>query len=516
MPEERLGNSINSDWLGPSEDKHLEQTMDQNAIWSAVRQAKVIAWLSLGISVFGSVLAGRCGAQEVSADRPRVIVTTDGEADDRCSMIRFLLTCNDFQVEGIVNSSSQFHWVGGEGWNAFHSVDWVKEQIDLYAQVYPQLKRHDPNYPTPEYLLSRWKVGNINGIGEYQERTVGAEWIADILLDKTDDRPIWIQAWGGCNTIAAALNIIRHEHASEMERVAKKLRLFLIWEQDETYQTQIREAWEPYQVPTIISDQFDCMAYIWPKVLPGETKKYFESAWMRKNILEGHGPLCSAYEAKDYAFHAEGDTPAFLHVIPNGLRSFESPAWGGWGGRYVRVRENVWMDPAPAPTWKHPGGQWGFSQSWSKRLENVTSADEIAIRMQYFKPIWRWLDDVQNDFAARADWCVKDFDSANHHPVVKLKGTDSDITAKPGMDVVLDATATTDPDGDELQFRWWHYEEAGTYEGKPIADSNAARAVLTIPSDAKPDDEMHMICEVTDDNSPPLTRYQRVVIRVIE
>ena len=55
-------------------------------------------------------------------ERPRVIVTTDGEEDDMASMVRFLLTCNDFDVEAIINSSSQFHWEGGKGWNALKPV----------------------------------------------------------------------------------------------------------------------------------------------------------------------------------------------------------------------------------------------------------------------------------------------------------------------------------------------------------------------------------------------------------
>lgn len=48
-------------------------------------------------------------------EKARVIVTTDGEADDRASMVRFLLSANEFDVEGIINSSSQFHWEGGKG-----------------------------------------------------------------------------------------------------------------------------------------------------------------------------------------------------------------------------------------------------------------------------------------------------------------------------------------------------------------------------------------------------------------
>lgn len=469
-------------------------------------------WLLL----FGMCL-GCCSldvyAQESTEDgRPRVIVTTDGEADDRCSMVRFLLTCNEFQVEGIVNSSSQFHWVGGEGWNQFHDVNWVRQQIELYAQVYPNLLLHDARYPSPKELISKWKVGNIRGIGEYQERTEGARWIASVLLDEKKSQPVWIQAWGGCNTIARALKIIQEDHPERMEEVARKMRLFLIWEQDQTYQEYIRPQWESYDIPTIISDQFDCMAYIWPKVLPEPTQEYFVEDWMKQHILQGHGPLCEAYEAPNGSFHAEGDTPAFLHTIPNGLRSNESPGWGGWGGRYVKVRHDVWLDPPPGPEWQHPTGRWTIDNSWSKQLENVQSPEEKQIRERYFKPIWRWLDDVQNDFAARADWCVKDFESANHHPDVRLSNRKLDRTAEPGEVVLLDATPSQDPDGDPLQFRWWHYPEAGTYSGDLLAETEGPVRRVRLPADMVPGETIHLICEVTDAGSPPLTRYLRVVI----
>lgn len=449
-----------------------------------------------------------------AADRPRVLVTTDGEADDRCSMVRFLLTCNEFDVEGIVNSSSQFHWQGGEGWHAFHDPAWVKESIGLYAKVYDKLRLHDPGYPKPDDLLAVWKVGNISAIGEDDLRTEGAELIARVLLDDSDPRPVWVQAWGGCNTISRALRIIEEDHPEKMKEVAGRLRLFLIWEQDPTYQEYIRPKWEAHGVPTIISDQFDCMAYIWGTVLPAETKRYFEADWMKPHILEGHGPLCSSYEAINGAFHAEGDTPAFLHAIPNGLRSLESPGWGGWGGRYVKVRHNVWMDPLPTDDWPRPEGQISIHNSASKKLEHVTSEEEKAIRTRYFKPIWRWLDAVQNDFAARADWCVKDYASANHPPAVRLKDTPLEQTAAPGETLVLDASASRDPDGDKLTCRWWHYQEAGTYPGPPLPDTKAPVAKIVIPNDAQPGQTLHFIAEITDAGSPPLTRYARVVIRV--
>jgi len=208
--------------------------------------------------ILGSLIIMYTGRSEAGYqnDRPRVIVTTDGEADDRASMVRFLLNSNEFHIEGIINSSSQFHWVGGMGWNAFHETSWVSEYIDLYAKVYKNLLLHDPDYPTPEFLKGKWKIGNINGIGEDSIRTEGAELIVKVLLDTSDSRPVWIQAWGGCNTISRALKIIQEDHPERMAEAAGKMRLFLIWEQDETYQNYIRPNWEKFNIPTIIAKIF--------------------------------------------------------------------------------------------------------------------------------------------------------------------------------------------------------------------------------------------------------------------
>ena len=83
----------------------------------------------------------------------------------------------------------------------------------------------------------------------------------------------------------------------------------------------------------------------------------------------------------------------------------------------------------------------------------------------YLKPQWRWIDAIQNDFAARADWCVKPYDEANHPPVVKLAHA-RDLTVQPGQTVSLSAAGTTDPDGNALTYRWWQYQEADSAESE--------------------------------------------------
>ena len=459
------------------------------------------------------------GAASSGADeRPRVIVTSDGEIDDECSMVRFLLYANEWDVEGIVTSSSQYHWQGRD----WAGDDWIEPYLDAYARVHPRLVEHDARYPTAEYLRERTHLGNVKAEGEMEEVTAGSQHIVSVLLDRADDRPVWLQAWGGPNTIARALKTIEEEHPERMAEVASKVRLFFIWEQDSTYQDYIRPRWGRYGIPTIVSDQFWAIAYQWDRILPEDERRYFVGAWMKEHVLEGHGPLTALYKAHVEGdegfgpgdFRSEGDSPAFLHTIATGLRNLESPDWGGWGGRYVRVRENTWLDPVPFPGYEHPEGRWYTTTAWGRNSMREASETTAEQRREYFKPLWRWAGAVQNDFAARADWCVKPYDGANHAPLVVLE-TAADLEAPPGALVSLSARGTTDPDGDALSFRWWQYREAGRYAGEVEVRTPAQpQASLIVPDDAVPGDTIHVVAEVTDDGAPPLTRYQRVVVTV--
>jgi len=459
----------------------------------------------------GVILATFAGSvRAASNEKPRVIATTDGEIDDQCSMVRFLLYANEWDIEGIVTSSSQYHWRG----HRWAGDDWIEPYLDAYEKVYPSLVKHDPDYPTPQYLRARHVLGNVDAEGEMDKVTAGSELIVKVLLDDTDDRPVWLQAWGGCNTIARALRTIEERYPDKVTSVAKKIRLFLIWEQDDSYQKYIRPHWEKYGILSIISDQFDAIAYRWDEIIPNPEKQYYAAQWMKGNILNNHGPLCSLYRAKDNGdFRSEGDSPSFMHSIDTGLRSMENPGWGGWGGRYVKVRNNTWLDPLVGDSFVYPKGRWYAKVSQGRKLRSSKDPADKKLISPYYRPMWRWSIAFQNDWAARADWCVKSPEQANHPPRATL-GHSADLTAAPGATVKLIARAT-DPDGDVLTYRWWQYQEAGTCQGS-ITSKRAAKkkASITLPADAKPGETAHLICEVTDAGSPPLTRYQRVVVTV--
>ncbi len=443
-------------------------------------------------------------------EKTRIIVTSDGEIDDECSLVRFLLYANEWDIEGIITSSSQYHWHG----HKWAGDDWTLPFLEAYGKVHPNLLKHDNTYPTPEFLLARTFLGNVEAEGEMDSITPGSQHIVMVLLDESDDRPIWIQAWGGTNTIARALKTIEEEHPEKMEYVANKIRFYFIWEQDSTYQSYIRPHWGKYNIPTIISDQFIAIFYHWKKYLPSEEQKFFTGTWMNQHILQNHGPLCTLYKAHDNGdFRSEGDSPSFLHTIETGLRNLESPDWGGWGGRYYKVRDNTWLDPVLEPAYEYPKGRWYGNSAWGReRLkEEIPNDKELT---EYLKPIWRWTEALQNDFASRADWCVKSYEEANHAPVVVLANA-KDMKVRPGATVKLNAKGTSDPDGDILNIRWWQYTEADTYQGTvEIKGSTKKNASFKVPGDASSENTIHIICEVTDSGTPQLTRYQRVVVKI--
>lgn len=449
-------------------------------------------------------------------ERTRIIVTSDGEIDDECSLVRMLLYANEWDIEGIITTSSQYHWQG----HKWAGNNWALPYLKAYAKVYPNLLKHDSHYPSPESLQLKYLIGNVSAEGEMDSVTPGSQLITNVLLDEKDSRPVWIQAWGGTNTIARALKTIETTHPEKMAYVASKLRLYLIWEQDSTYQSYIRPHWGKYNILTIISDQFITFFYHWKKYLPEAQKKYLTGDWMMKNILQHRGALCDLYKAHQLGdngfevgdFRSEGDSPAFFHMIETGLRNLNHPDWGGWGGRYVKVRDNTWLDPVTETGYQYPEGRWFGNSAWGReRLKKEIPNDKELT--QYLEPLWRWTTALQNDFAARANWCVASFTSANHPPVVKVNGLNRKV--QPGTVIMLSAKGSKDPDGNKLSYSWWQYTDAGTSKEQIVIRSDKKQDTwITIPSSAEKGKTIHLICEVNDNGSPKLTRYQRVVLQI--
>ena len=490
------------------------------------------------LAAFLILLVATTSYSQLSNPNPRTIVTTDGEVDDMDSFIRLLLYANNLNIVGFVYSSSEFHYAGdGKGTQFTSSMPWAKQYgtrtelrwlgtrwiqdyIDKYALVYPNLVLHDKNYPTPGHLKSLVKVGNITFEGEMEHDTEGSDFIKKILLDD-NNVPVLVQIWGGTNTVARALKSIEDEYKSSAKwqdvyrKVSDKLVLYLILDQDETYKKYVSVSWPDVNIIDN-SAQFWSLAYPWKQMSPPDMHPYLGGKWFAGNIKFNHGPLLDGYflwgdgqkltadfdhthgdtvEMKKkgmskYDFISEGDSPSYLYLVDVGLRSTEDASYGGWGGRMVKSAPHKWQDGDKAMD-----------------FNTATQKEDKAY------PQTRWIDAMQSDFAARADWCVKSYGEANHAPVIKLT-RGKDVSAAKGETVKLGASAA-DPDKNKVTYKWWQYFEADSYAGKITLNSpSSGKTSFTVPMDAQSGDTIHVICEVMDNGTPALTRYMRVIVTV--
>jgi hypothetical protein len=391
------------------------------------------------------------------------------------------LYANEFDIQGLIFSSSKHHWKGtkytpGYKWMG---TEWLDRQLDAYAEVYQNLKLHDPDYPSPDYIKSQVFTGNILTEGDMENPTLGSDHIAEILLSP-DQTPVWLLAWGGSNTIARALQSIQEKHSHRMEDITQKIRLYLISQQDSTYKSYIKIHWQKANTLICNSSTYGAIAYRWFDYHSPMQQFFFTKQWITENILTSHGALCKLYKDKNGGFRSEGDTPSFLHLINVGLDTITHPEYGGWGGRF-----------------QQSGNEWRSSLDQKDR----STLDP-------------WIIAFQNDWAARADWCEQSFQEANHPPEL-TSYEPQQIQSIPGQTVPLNAGKVFDPDGDILQFRWWYYPEPGSYKGKvELLHANRQNANLVLPKDEQTNGTIHIICEITDQGNPPLTRYQRTIVHV--
>ena len=503
------------------------------------------------------------GVDTTAASKPRVVVTTDPELDDANSLIRYLLYSTDFRTEGLIYASSGYHWKGdGTGkkvsvanreysrwglnlcpcasWRWAPDEHFIDKAVATYEQVYPNLRVHNATYPTPAELKSKIRWGNVEFDGDISKDTPGSDLIKALLLDD-EPGPVYLLAWGGQSTIARALKSIQDQYSTTpqwsavYQKVSRKAILSTSGDQDDTYATYIQPNWPDIRaLPAGVGSVG--LGYGAQGSASVEDSVYYSTDWTRENI-SSRGPFGALYrvwgdgkqmvkgdifdyfglsgytvdqlKAKHYAvwtpphrkgeFLGEGDTFTFLNLLDNGLQGYEHDTPGGWAGR----------------------GRTTPSQR-AAQLSAINSYDDLLKLQERAvaggrqpSPDPNFTPAAQNGLAARLRWSVTPtYAGANHEPQVTMQGP-ARISAHPGDTVRLQGV-TFDPDGNVVTVRWWQWREVGTYPGQVVfSNPTAPGTSVQVPADAATGQTIHLVLEATDDGTPALTRYQRVVINVL-
>lgn len=300
----------------------------------------------------------------VGADTSRVIVLTDmgADPDDEQSLVRLLLYANQLDSEGIVPTTSCWQQ------NSIRP-DFIHTILNAYEKVQPNLLLHEPGYPTAAALRDVVKHGvpksGRTGVGEGMD-SEGSDWIINVI-EKDDPRSWWISVWGGANTLAQALHRLRATRpAAEVDRLVAKLRVYAISDQDDSGAWMRRNFPGLFYIVTPGDDYGQATWIAINSVHDGIDNTSVSNPWLAEHIQQGHGPLGAAYP--DVAWGMEGDTPAYLGLIPNGLNVPDRPDWGGWGGRYELATPAfetigdgsaiVVPEPETRPIWTNASDTW--------------------------------------------------------------------------------------------------------------------------------------------------------------
>lgn len=339
-----------------------------------------------------SLVLVQCAAQKPASQKPyRIIMSSDfppldvipggagygpaerrSDPDDIQSMVRLLLYTNDLEVEGLLASSGTFANIAKK--------QNILDILDLYDEVDENLRKHDSKFPTADYLKSVTFQGRSGNWGKRVEEIVGegknseaSEAIIKIV-DKEDPRPVWIGVWGGPQEVAQAIWKVKQTRSKEeLDIFLSKMRVFMIGLGDKTGQDGSGQ-WLLDNFPNlfIIVSQKTYGGMFAQKSPLGNLE------WLNTNIRENHGPLGAIYPRSGFNPEPpgmqEGDTPTFLHLISaiRGKNDPEKPSQESWGGQYEQrdLSKKHWYD----------------------------GSGRVSVS--------KWLEEIQADFAKRADWML--------------------------------------------------------------------------------------------------------------
>lgn len=318
-----------------------------------------------------------------AAERPRLAVLTDigGDPDDQQALIRLMVYANEFELEALIATAVRArHTPSGPS----TKPELIREIVNAYGKVLPNLRRHATGWPAAETLHARILSGNPRYGRQYTGEghdTLASRRLIELIDAGTPERPLNIAIWGGQTDLAQALwRVKRDRDGMGWREFTRRFRVYDINDQD--------------GVADWMRAEFSGMFYILAGAIKGRDKRegtyrgmyltgdesLTSREWVDRHVRSA-GPLGALYPIKtstapnQHACLKEGDTPSWFFFLPLGGNDPADPTKPGWGGKYQREPDGWWRD-LPAK-------------------EGIDPRSSVS----------KWRGEFQADFAKRMSWC---------------------------------------------------------------------------------------------------------------
>ncbi len=454
----------------------------------------------------------------------RILITTDLEADDMNGVILSLMYADQYDIAGIVWTAGMYHFNGDGGihtlgeitpnykCNATHCehrvktaaglteyrpVDptWLDRIMGCYEADYKLMSKNNPNYPTPSYIKSVTKVGNIEFEGDYRFETEGSTLYS--IYEKYHGTPEWEKV---------------------LAKVTSKVRIGGNGEDNCRADSKIDKMFPGlqnggYSMGFFSYGSFFAASYNSDRRASDDLQPYLHEEFILDAYKKGHGKL-----PEQIWLMGEGRSIYGEPIIYNyGLITYMD--WGksaelGWGPASL----------ASFPRIDYKPNDWSICQFGCASFINIGLRTDVVNRSntfmgptpEHFKKSNHYTIVMWEELAARADWAIAEPKDCNHAPVVTAKQLD--FNAKAGEKVSLSGEAK-DPDGDKLIAKWWVPAFSSTYkegkaEGLSVSAETGYKTEFSVPADAKAGDKFVVNLEVKDKATRPMTRFAQFVITV--
>lgn len=513
--------------------------------------------------------------------QPRVLITTDLEVDDMNGILLTLMHASDYDLAGIVWTAGSFHFSGNgketfgeaiskyeyagtkdytvkcEGTTvggtvakitdvkAYRPADpsFLKRVIETkYAEDYKLLSQNNPNYPTPEYLLSIAKTGNISFEGDYREETEGSKLIYDAILDD-DMRPLHIMQWGGINTTVRALQSIYETYHGTSEwddilkKVVAKVRFKGTGEDNCWSYSEMASKFpgivtsDDYAGPSGLGNYFMANTTDETPVGNGDTTllPYYQSDYWTAHFKFNHGRVMNEYHLMNDGQALYGEPDCYQYGLQNYIDWRES--WDAGFG--TRPADDSPLLALFGRKLTYDAYDWMCCQFGTATFVDLGLRSDVSGHKNS-----RYTQVMFENLASRAEWSVKAPELCNHCPIASAV-SEKDFTVAAGAVVNLSGKAV-DPDGDALDPKWWvasgesswltgetktqtnpftgattEVPVLGDVSKVALAVDGGWKAAVTIPAEAKSGSKFVVNLEVNDQGEAnPMTNFVQFVITV--